>query len=298
MLPGEGPGGASDTSGDDLESFDIVFDTSVLNETEVIPTDESDESYDDYIEHSTFDAQVTIRYSDGQATVTNPVAGVTVARNGAHVTVTSTVKKVEYVLTGSASDGSFKVYSDNKFKVTLDGVNLTNPTGAAINIQSKKRVFVVCNAGTTNTLVDGTSYTKTEGEDMKGCFFSEGQLIFSGSGTLEVTGKYKHGVCSDDYVRFRAGTNIKIATSASNGVKANDGIFIGGGVLNIEVTGNAGKGLSCDGDMLVSGGRTTIIISGGGVYEDNDVSGCAGIKCDGVFTMDGGVLALKSTGSG
>lgn len=33
---------------------------------------------------------------------------------------------------------------------------------------------------------DGSSYTSvTEGEDMKACLFSEGQLIFSGSGLLQ-----------------------------------------------------------------------------------------------------------------
>lgn len=77
-------------------------------------------------------------------------------------------------------------------------MNIVNPSGAAINIQSGKRVFVVSPDGTENTLVVGSSYVLTDGEDMKGCFFSEGQLIFSGGGKLRVTGNYKHGICSDD----------------------------------------------------------------------------------------------------
>lgn len=300
-----GGNGSSDptdiTAGDDLENFDVAWDTSAFEEAaEVIPTDETDPNYDDFIENSTFSSTVTIRYSEGNAMVTNNVSGVTVVQEGAHVIVTSTVKKVEYVLTGTASDGSFKIYSDNKFKLTLNGVGLTNPTGAAINVQSGKRVFVVCNDGTENTLTDGTSYIKTDGEDMKGCFFSEGQLIFSGKGLLTVNGNYKHGICSDDYVRFRVGTRINVTAEVSNGIKANDAVIIGGGALNITVKGDAAKGISCDGYVTVSGGRTLILTTGGGVYEadENDVSACAGIKCDGILTMNAGIVGVKSTGAG
>lgn len=290
-----GGGSMNDTSGDDLETFGVEFDDTPLAETETVPADD-----EDFVENSDFAATLTIAYADGKATVTGSADGVTVTQNGAHVTVNSTVKGVEYVLKGYASDGSFKVYSEKKFKLTLNGVSLTNPQGAAINIQSGKRVFVVCADGTTNSLADGSSYTKTEGEDMKGCFFSEGQLIFSGKGTLDVTGKYKHGICSDDYIRFRPGCNIAIDASVGNGVKTNDAIILNGGVLNVNVTGAASKGLSTDGYMVVSGGRATVITSGGGEYDadEEDVSACAGIKCDSTFTMTGGTLHLKSTGAG
>ena len=291
--------GTSDTSGDDLEVFDIAFDTSVLSESESIPGS-SDSSYEDYVENSSFTSTITIQYADGSATVSGSATGVTVTKSGAHVTVNSTVAGVEYVLKGYASDGSFKVYSEKKFKLTLNGVSLTNPNGAAINIQSGKRVFVVCTDGTTNSLTDGSSYTKPDNEDMKGCFFSEGQLIFSGKGTLDVTGNYKHGICSDDYIRFRPGCDITVTATSGNGVKTNDAIILGGGVLNIEVKGTAAKGLSTDGYMLVSGGRATVLTSGGAEYDsdEKDVSGSAGIKCDSIFTMTGGTLNLKSTGAG
>lgn len=285
----------TDTSGDDLETFDISFDTSSLSETETVPSDD-----DDYVENSTFSNTITIAYTNGSASISGSVDGVSVATDGADVTVTSTAKKVEYILSGSCSDGSFKIYSDNKLKLTLNGLTLTNPTGAAINVQSKKRIFVDVNDGTTNTLTDGTTYNKVDGEDMKGCFFSEGQLLFSGSGSLTVNGNYKHGICSDDYILFRPGNNIYVATSEGNGIKANDGVSITGGVLNVSVSGTAAKGISSDGYVAVSGGRTTIITTGGAEYDsdDNDVSACAGIKADSVMTVSGGTLNLKSTGAG
>jgi len=297
---GDGGNTYIDSSGDDLETFDISFDTSSLTESETIPTDENADNYDDYLEHSTFSNTITIAYIDGSASVSGSVDGVTVATDGADVTVTSTAKKVEYILSGSCSDGSFKIYSDYKLKLTLNSLTLTNPTGAAINVQSKKRIFVNLNDGTTNTLTDGSSYNKVDGEDMKGCFFSEGQLLFSGSGSLTVNGNYKHGICSDDYILFRPGNNIYVATSKGNGIKANDGVAITGGVLNVSVSGDADKGISSDGYVTVNGGRTTIITTGGAEYDsdNNDVSACACIKADSIMNVTGGTLNLKSTGKG
>jgi len=297
------PGGQSgnNATGDDLESFDITLDTSALSETETIPSDESDETYDDYVEHSTLSRQVTVTFNDNSATVEGNTDGVDVTVDGANVTVVNGNKEMEFILTGSTSTGSFKCYSDYKFKITLNGVSIINPSGPAINNQSHKRTFVELASGTTNNLTDGSTYSNIpEDEDCKACFFSEGQLIFSGSGTLNVTGNYKNGVCSDDYVRLRPGNIINVSTSASNGIKTNDGVFINGGVLNVSVSGTAAKGISSDGLVQIDGGRTTIITTGNGEYDsdEQDTNACAGIKADSIFTMNEGELYIKSTGSG
>ena len=293
--------GQNDNSGNDLQDFDISLNTTALtNETETIPTDENDESYEDYIEHSSFSETVSIVYADNEATVSTLPDGVEATVDGAGVIINSTIAGVAYELKGSSSNGYFKIYSEKKFHLTLNGVSLTNPTGAAINIQSGKRVFVTLADGTSNSLVDGSSYNTPDDEDEKGTFFSEGQLIFNGKGSLEVTGNKKHGIVSDDYIRFRTGTNIYITASNGHGIKANDYVAIGGGVLNIEVSGTAKKGISSDGYVLVSGGRTTILTSGDGEYDEDedDVSGAAGIKADLYFQMEGGQLNIKSTGAG
>ena len=299
MMPGRM--GQNDNSGNDLQDFDISLNTTALtNETETIPTDENDESYEDYIEHSSFSETVSIVYADNEATVSTLPDGVEATVDGAGVIINSTIAGVAYELKGSSSNGYFKIYSEKKFHLTLNGVSLTNPTGAAINIQSGKRVFVTLADGTSNSLVDGSSYNTPDDEDEKGTFFSEGQLVFNGKGSLEVTGNKKHGIVSDDYIRFRTGTNIYITASNGHGIKANDYVAIGGGVLNIEVSGTAKKGISSDGYVLVSGGRTTILTSGDGEYDEDedDVSGAAGIKADLYFQMEGGQLNIKSTGAG
>ena len=305
---GMGPGGMmpggmveSDTNGNDLQDFDISLNTTPLtSDTETIPTDENDESFEDYVEHSAFSETVSIEYSEDKATISTLPEGVEATIDGAGVIINSTIKGISYELKGSSSNGYFKIYSEKKFHLTLNGVSLTNPTGAPINIQSGKRAFVTLADGTINSLMDGNSYNTPDGEDEKGTFFSEGQLIFNGKGSLEVKGNKKHGIVSDDYIRFRAGTNIFVTASKGHGIKTNEYVVIDGGVLNIEVSGTAKKGISTDGYVLVTGGRTTIFTSGEGEYDEdeNDVSGAAGIKADAYFQMDGGQLNIKSTGAG
>ncbi len=283
----------------DLTSFDIAIDKTALSETETVPAD-GDEA-DDYIENSTFSNEVKIAFDGTSATVSGDVEGVTVTTSNADVIVKSSAKKMHYIVSGTTSDGFLKIYSDYKFELELNGVNITNPDGAAINIQSKKRGFIVLADGTTNTLTDGTKYNdKTDDEDMKACFFSEGEMLFSGSGSLDVYGNCKAGIRSDDYVMFRPGNNVYVKTTAGNGVKANDAIYIKGGVINVETSAAASKGLSSDGLVQIDGGRTTVITTGTGALDDDgtDVSGCAGVKADSTFVMNAGSLLCKSTGAG
>ena len=349
LVEGSGGGGSSQPNptipegSEDLLGFTIAFDES--DRTTYGSMSETVTSDDDFIENSQFASVVTITYNGTTATVGNGVSGVEVSSNGAHIVVNSTVSGVEYVLNGTTTNGSFKVYSENKFKLSLAGVSILNPVGAAINIQSSKRVFVVCADETTNVLTDGSSYTATtDGEDMKACLFSEGQLIFSGGGSLTVTGNYKHAITSDDYVRFRSGCNITVVSAKKDGIHTNESVIIGGGILNIssdgdaiqceeggitmtggfaklsttdnkahglkscldvvisggaiqaQVAGAASKGISCDGNLTISGGKLTAFTSQTALYEDNDLSSCAGIKCDGNILITGGEIAIQSTG--
>lgn len=272
----------------------IDFDITPLEEVaEVIPSDDND-----YVENSRFRYHVTVVYVDDKVILEGDVSRVRATINGAHVTINSAVSGVEYILGGTSSDGSFKIYSENKMKVTLDGLQLANPTGAAINNQCGKSMYVELRAGTKNRLVSGYDYAEVEGEDMKGTFFSEGQIIFSGAGYLDVLAFSKGAIVSDDYIVFRPGSVINVSSKVGNGVKANDGIFIRGGVLNVKVEGDAAKGINSELDMTVSGGRTTVITSGNATAEDDDTSSSAAIKCDSLFTVTAGTLNLKSTGDG
>lgn len=272
----------------------IAFDYTALEEAaEEFASDDGD-----YVENRSFAGTLYIEYNGSSVNITGDTDLVGVVTDGAHVTVNAS-KKMEYVLSGSSDNGSLKIEDTETFmKVTLNGLNLTNPTGAAINDQSGKSFYIVLADGTENTLTDGSTYTMVTGEDMKGTIFSEGQIIFSGSGSLNVYAYGKNGIASDDYIVFRPGNVINVYSYASNGVKANDGVFIRGGVLNIEVSADGAKGINSETNLDVTGGRTTIITSGGIVVEDADTKSCAGVKTDFWMLMEGGELNIKSTGEG
>lgn len=281
----------------DVQSFSVAFNKNAIAES--VDVDAED---DDYIENTTFAKTITITFStSGTASVSGDDEGI-VSINGNDVTANNeTDKVVKYILTGETSDGFFKLYSSKKQAIVLNGVNITNPDGAAINNQSKKRTFIVLNDGSKNYLTDGTKYNDAvDSEDMKACFFSEGQLVFSGSGYLEVDANCKAGIRSDDYVRTLPKTNIFVDASAGNGIRGNDAVIITGGVVNVNVTGTADKGISSDGEVRLDGGRTTIMTSGGYEYdeEDLDYTACAGIKADSIVNINGGELNIKSTGIG
>ena len=285
------------TSDGDVTSFTIALDKNALAESVNVDTND-----DDYIENTTFDKTITVTFSQsGNASVSGDESGI-VSINGNDVIATNNTDQViKYVLTGETSDGFFKLYSTKKQAIVLNGVSITNPDGAAINNQSKKRTFIVLNDGTKNYLTDGANYSDaTDSEDMKGCFFSEGQLIFSGSGYLEVDANCKAGIRSDDYVRTMPKANIWVDASSGNGIRGNEAVIMTGGVVNINVTGTADKGISTDGEVRIEGGRTTIFTSGGYEYDsdENDYSACSGIKADSVININGGELNIKSTGTG
>ncbi len=246
---------------------------------------------------------ISIIYSGSSVTVSGDSRGV-VSSSGADVVVndaTSTSSLV-LVLSGSSSDGSLLVYRSLKFEMVLNGLTLTNSDGPALNNQCGKSLYVTLAAGTTNTLTDGTAYAE-QAYDQKGTLFSEGQIYFSGTGSLQVNGNCKNGIVSDDYIVFQDGTiAVNVATTGSNGVKVNDGLTIEGGTLTIEVLADGARGIKDDAFLTITGGQTTITTSGDCQIETvdgvADTTSCAGVKCDSLFTMTAGTLTISSSGDG
>lgn len=310
VTPGTDPGNGGSAPSDPtamlstLMSLDVAADESALEETENLP-DATDAYYEDYAELAsgfTEEHVVSIAYDGTSATLSGDVSAVTVSRgaNASDVIVTSEAKGVRYVLSGTSADGSFKIYSAKKFMLELKGLDLTNPTGAAINNQGK-RVYLVLADGTVNKLADGADYTDTPAdEDEKGVFFSEGKIAVSGGGSLQITSKGKHGLVSDDYVLFRPGVKVGVSSTSGHAIKTNDGIIVRGGVVNASTSAVAAKALKTDGIYLQEGGRVVALTSGGGEYDSTagDVSGAAALKADAEVTVSGGELRLKSSGRG
>ena len=246
-----------------------------------------------------FDRTIRIVFADEGAQVTGDVNN-TATVDGNHVTVNNTTdEKVIYELNGTAQDGSLKLYSSKQQALVLDGISLTNMTGAAINNQGKKKCFIVIKG--TNSLKDGESYTSTPAdEDEKAALFSEGQLIFSGDGTLTVTAHGKSGITSDDYVHFLDSAVINVSSGAGHGIRGKDAVYISGGTINVDVSADMKKGIASDSLVCINGGVTVINVTGAAAYdsEDAEYKGTSGIKADYLFEINGGSLDVTNTGNG
>ena len=261
-----------------------------------------------------FAQTVYVAYSLSEnASVTGTNEDFTVSISGNDVTIIySGDEYVMYELSGYTNDGSFKLYSTKKQGITLNDVNITNPNGAAINVQGTvlepnkgKRTFVVVNGG--NALFDGETYSDTpSGEDEKATFFSEGQLIFSGSGTLTVGAFGKSGIVSDDYIVIQSGNiNVSVTSNAyydeadaeyksPAGIKTNDYFSMKGGNLIISSSGTGSKGISSDGNGYFSGGSISVTVSGsnygssgGWGGNSSDSKSAKGMKFDGNLYFSG-----------
>jgi hypothetical protein len=301
---------SDDTDMDDViaqylvNPMEVELDFSDLTEAPDVPvTDENDSTYNDYVENSPWNKVISIALDGENATVSGSVPGVAIQRDGAHLTIMNMSGPVKFVVSGTTANGSLKFYGDKRFQVELNGADITNPSGAAINNQGSKTMYLVLADGTVNHLQDGTTYTMVDEEDQKAALFSEGQIIFSGSGTLNVTAVGRGGIRSDDYIRIRPGVKMYVNTSALDGLRANDGIIVDGGVVNIEATGVGAKGVRSGGEMIVNGGRMIALSHGdtrSGLDDDGlmDTASCAALYCDTLLTVNVGVLKFKATGDG
>ena len=286
-----------------VEPVNIELDFSELTETPDVPvTDESDSTYNDYVENSPWNKVINIHFDGGNVSIAGTVPGVSVQTSGAHVTVMNMSGPVKFIVTGKTADGSLKFYGDKRFQILLNGAEITNPHGAAINNQGSKSLYVVLAEGTVNHLKDGTNYTMIDEEDQKAALFSEGQMIFSGKGELSVIAVGRGGIRSDDYIRIRPGVKIFVNSSALDGLRANDGIIIDGGVINIVTSGVGAKGMRSEGFMQVNGGRLVAISNGDCRIENTDgvmdTTACAALYCDTLLNVNGGILKLMATGDG
>ena len=79
----------------------------------------------------------TVTFSEsGGATVDNPLSGDTYSVSGNYVIATLASSGTVLKLSGTASNGAILITSEKKFELNLSDLTLSNPGGAAINIQN------------------------------------------------------------------------------------------------------------------------------------------------------------------
>ncbi len=226
------------------------------------------------------------------------VEGVTITIDGNNVTANhGSTEGVCYVVTGKTTDGSFIINGNTNFELNLNGADITSASTTAIDIEGKGNAYLIVNG--TNKVKDGTT------ADHKAAIYSKGKLLISGDGSLEVYGTYKNGIHGKTNIVIDKGVNLYVNSTANNGIKAGDNMYINGGIINVEVSADGGKAINGDADVVINGGRTTVIATGNGTWEADetlayggDTKAAAGIGSDATFYMNGGELYAKATGSG
>ena len=218
-------------------------------------------------------AEVTKMYVDESAVVDNTVSVVyngsavsvvvagnvakylTITTSGAHVNIAQSsdlAEEITYTLSGSSTDGEFYMSGSYKATVELNGLILTNKTpvtsGAAVHIQNGKRIKVKVITGTTNTLVDAANGSQ------KGALYIKGHAEFAQYGTLNITGKTKHGIKTGEYFSMKNAT-INVTSAAGDGVNCAQYFLMESGTLNL--SGLSDDGIQCDIEDSSSSGGTT-----------------------------------------
>ena len=244
--------------------------------------------------------------STGAVRITLTGDGASISGNGAYVYDGNVVisEAGRYVFSGSLEDGSIIVdaHDSSKVWILLDGVEISCSDDACIQVDQADKVFLTLAQDSQNILKSGAEYSDTALSDgTDGAIFAHDDLTINGSGSLEVTAQYRHGVSANDDLVITGG-NITI-TAAEDAIHANDSIRIKEAAITVTagddglLTANevengylyiesgslditaAGDGIHTTGDITVAGGEINISSGDDGIHSDSSV-----------FIQDGTIL--------
>jgi hypothetical protein len=230
---------------------------------------------------------VSIIYSDNDATIGNlPADGsITATKNGANVTLSSVAPGlVEYVVSGSTSDGSLKIQNNadvpNTLRLTLNSAVITSASELPpIQITKNEGITIVELKGL-NILSDNAA------NDENATLISKsGALEFEGYGRLNIIGAAKHAIASSKKSITVRGGNITVASAASDGFHADAGFGISGGSLDITASGDG-----------IDAGSGTAVISGGNIRILSAADDTKSVKSDDNMTVNGGEITITVSG--
>lgn len=180
--------------------------------------------------------------------------------SGAGVSVSDNVVTItaggDFTVTGELNDGQIVVDTDDKVKLRLSGMSLTNKSGSAIYIKNADKAYITLTEGTENHLADGEEYVSGD-ENEKACITSRDNLEIKGNGMLTVTGNYNHGIFCADSLGIGNGN---IAVNAKNdGIHANETLAISGGIINVTAEGD---GIQAEEIIDITAGEIKVTTTG------------------------------------
>jgi len=137
-----------------------------------------------------------------------------------------------YVFTGTATDSVIRVEADkeDKVQIVLDNLSITNENFPVIYVVSADKCFVTTLDGESSLKVTG-SFTSDGDTKTDAVIYSKDDLVFNGTGTLEIVSGYGNGISGKDDIKVTGGTYI--IKTAKDAVEANDSILVYNGSFTI-----------------------------------------------------------------
>jgi len=194
-------------------------------------------------------------------------------------TTTSNLKNMNITSGGSYDlSGEYEGVTLNTSEeviLNLNGVEITNSSGPAINVEKAKKVTIV---------VSGTNkITAVASEDLDGAIYSKADLVLEGTGSLEVKSNYD-GIVSKDTLVIKNGTYT--INSDDDGIRGKDSVEISDGTFTINA---GGDGIKASNDEDSELGYVSIT---GGTY--NITAKSDGIQGITKATISGGTFNIKA----
>ncbi|MFC2763870.1 MAG: carbohydrate-binding domain-containing protein [Rothia dentocariosa] len=181
-----------------------------------------------------------------------------------------------------------KTADSDAVRLVLDNANITNSSGAALNVVNADEVILYSASGTANTISDGADYTATGEDDPDAVVYSKADLTIAGEGTLKVNGNHEDGIHTSDGLVIASGT-LEV-NAANTGIKGKDYVDILGGTINVTAQQD---GIKSTNDTDEGQGWTRL--SNGTVTVN---AGDDGFKASRVVEISGGSLTVEQSDEG